>query len=192
MRRTLALRGSLVALIAVSALSLAQARERWLHVRVQDGGPDGERVSVNVPLQLIESLLPMIEANVLSDGRLRLDHDEFEGLDLAAVLAALRDSPDGRFVNVQGPDESVRVAKERGYLVVRAEERGAGSREADETVDVRLPLAVVEAMLVDGRTELDLVAGLRKLAEFEGEELISVRSRDEHVRVWIDASETGD
>ena len=44
----------------------ASAGERWLHVRVEEGGADGERVSVNIPLSIIESVLPLIDVDELA------------------------------------------------------------------------------------------------------------------------------
>lgn len=165
-------------------MSLAHAGDRWLHVRVDE---DGQQVKINVPLQLVESVLPLIEAEQLHGGKLRWEHEELGELDLKEILAALRDTPDAKFVTVHGPDESVQVAKEKGYLVVRAEERDAG-----EKIRVRVPMAVVEALLGGEDGELDLVAALRVLADYEGEDLVRVESDDSTVRIWIDSSDTGE
>ena len=168
------------------SLGTVSAAERWLHVRVQEGGTDGEQVNVNIPLSLVEAILPTINTHELSGGKLRLDgRDEFQGMDLREVLAALRDAPDADFVTVRGANESVRVAKERGYLVVHADE-ARGDR-----VRIRMPLEVVDAMVAGGNNELDLLAALRALAAFDGEDLVSVESDGSHVRIWIDGSEAG-
>jgi hypothetical protein len=77
------------------------------------------------------------------------------------------------------------VAKENGYLVVRVDERRG------DKVRLRIPLDVIEAMLGGGNGELDLIAGLRALAEFE-EDVLVVESDHESVRVWIDSSPDGE
>jgi len=184
MKRT----ASLLALVLLLALptSVARASDLWLHVRVEDHGSRPEHVNVNVPLSLVESLLPLIEVDELQDGRLHLDDLDVEGLDLRELLDALRDAPDADYVRVQGDDEDVRVAKENGYLLVNVDEtRG-------DRVRIRVPLDVVEAMLQGPDDTVDLMAGLRALAGHVGEDLVVVEGRDESVRVWIDANPEGD
>jgi hypothetical protein len=171
------------------ALTPAGAAEKWLHIHVEENGEQGETVKVNIPLDIVERMLPLISADELRDGKVNLEiDDDFEGIDLRELAAALRDAPDADFVTVEGGDESVRVAKEGDFLVVRAEERG---RHADETVRVRLPIAVVDALVGDDPNELDLVAALRALGEYEGESFVDVKSDDSSVRIWIDTSESG-
>ena len=58
-------------------------------------------------------------------------------------------------------------------------------------MSIRLPFPVLEAMVATDDESLDLVAGLRALREFEGEDLVRVESDDELVRIWIDSSQSG-
>ena len=182
-RRTLAC----VAGAVLVSLSSAAAAEKWLHVRVEENGPRGERVSVNVPLELVERMLPLISIDELQHGTLDLD-DDLEGIDLRELAAALRDAPDADFVTVQREDENVRVSKEGEFLVVRVQAQG---RHSDEKVRVRIPLAVVDALFGGEPHELDLVAALEALGEYSDGALVDVESDDGSVRVWIDSSETG-
>jgi len=174
-----------LALLALSALPAAAASGRWLHVRV-DGGARGENVRVNVPIEMIEALLPAIDGEGFEGGHLRIDHADLGDVDLREVLSALRDAPDGDFVTVRSDDDQVRVAKERGLLLVHVDEH-RGDR-----VRVKLPLEVVDAMLSAGDSRLDLVAGLRALADYDGGDLITVESDDGTVRVWVDSSDSGE
>jgi hypothetical protein len=177
-----------VSLLAVLfSLSSSAASDKWLHVRVEDNGPRGERVNVNLPLDLIERMLPLISVDDLRGGKLELD-DELGGIDLRELAVALRDAPDADFVTVQSDDQNVRVSKEGDYLLIRVEERG---RNSSEKVRVRLPLAVVDALVGGNPNELDLVAALHALSEYADETLVDIESDDGSVRVWIDSSETG-
>lgn len=184
--KTIAIAAAAVLLFSAATVSVAGLEGRWFHVRVQDHGDDGEFVNINLPLQLVESLLPTIQTDEFSGGRIVLDDADLEGIDLHAILSALRDTPDGEFVTVRSRDESVRVAKEAGFLVVLAEESD------NESVRIQMPLTVVDAMLASGGNELDLLAGLHALADFDGGDLITVKSDDSFVRIWIDSSEDGD
>ena len=182
-RRTLA---CVLGTVLVS-LSAAAAAEKWLHVRVEDNGARGERVSVNVPLELIGRMLPLISIDELQHGKLDLD-DELEGIDLRELAAALRDAPDADFVTVESEEENVRVSKEGEFLIVRVQEHG---RNSDENVRIRMPLAVVDALFGGETNELDLVAALEALGDYSDGALVDVESDDGYVRVWIDASQAG-
>jgi hypothetical protein len=47
---------------------------RWVHVAID--GEDAERVRINVPLSLIETVLPLIEDDEFHHGKIRLDDAE--------------------------------------------------------------------------------------------------------------------
>ena len=174
-------------LLLALASTAGVAEDRWLHVRVEEKNGSGEKVRVNIPLQIVQAILPAIETHQLRDGILDLDldlgHGHLDGLDLRKILEALQDAPDADFVTVESDDETVRVSKDSGFLLITAD-------TDDEKVRVRMPLGVVEALLGDGKgTELDLVAGLARLSEFDGGDLVTVQSDDTSVRVWIDADQ---
>lgn len=177
--------GILAFLLLVPAIGIAEASDRWLHVRVEENNGE-ESVSVNIPLQLVEAILPAIETDEFQHGRFDWDEGEIEGIDLRQVLEALRDAPDADYVTVRGHGDSVRVAKEDGLLLVRVDE------EHGDRVRVKLPLAVVEAMIGNRDGEIDLMAGLRALGEYDEGDLVTVESDDESVRIWIDSKQAGE
>src|SRR5215470_1724063 len=148
--------------------------ERWLHVRVIDTNHKGETVRVNVPLEMAERVLPAINKDRLRNGKVQINHSDIEGVDLKALLEAVRSSKDGEYVTVQSNDSNVRVAKQAGYMVVHVTEKGFKSSKSDKDqaakddksyersrVDVKVPMKVVEALLSAGKDELDVVAALR-------------------------------
>jgi len=181
-----------IALVGIALLLLSTAtasaavEDRWLHVRVQEHDGDQEYVAINVPLQLVGALLPTIETDEFHQGRIILDQHDLDEIDLHAALQALRDTPDGEFITVRSRDENVRVAKERGFFVIDADD------DDGEKVRIRMPLQVVDAMLGGGRNEIDLMAALDVLADSGNGDLITVESDDSSVRIWIDSDQTGD
>jgi hypothetical protein len=182
----------LLALVfAVAGIASAQqtTAERWLHVRVECTDARGDTVRVNVPLSLAEKVLPAINHDRLHNGKVTFD-GRMEGVDLRAVLQAVRDSRDGEFVTVQSRDNDVRVAKQDGNLIVHVRDN-KGSK--DGRVEVRVPMSVVNALLsTSGGNELDLVAGIRALAAHGDAELVSVKDNRNTVRVWVDSKNTSD
>ena len=176
-------------LVCIVAAGVAQAADRWLHVRVEEAGPHGENISVNVPLELVTAFLPAIQQEVWDHGHINIHHGRVDELDLREIFEALRDAPDTDFVTVRSSDENVRVAKEAGFLKILVEDLNDSK---GETVQVTLPMEVVEAMLSGGDGQLDIAAGFERLAEFDGGDLVTVQSNDESIRVWIDDSQTGE
>lgn len=173
--------------LLLAATPAAAAGERWLHVHVVDHGDSGDTVRVNVPLSTIESLVPLIQTEELSGGKLRLGDHDVEGVDLRAMWKALSKSGDTDFLTVTGTQGHVRVSRKGAYLLATVE----GRREDPENVKVRVPVAVLDALFSSSEDEVDLLAALRVLgAEADGE-LVRVESDDSQIRVWIDGVQEG-
>jgi hypothetical protein len=163
--------------------------DRWLHVRVESSNPQGERVRVNVPLDLAEKVLGTVKHEHLRNGKVRINLSDENGVDVRALLDAVRTTKDGEFVTVQSNNEDVRVAKEAGYLHVRVFSKHGDKKDR---VEVRVPMKVVDALLSAGKDELDIVAALRVLASQGDTELVSVKDSENTVRVWLDSKSSAD
>jgi translation elongation factor EF-1alpha len=165
----------------------ANAPERYLHVRV-DGGSDGEKVNVNVPLALAEQVLPAINHGQLHSGKVKVDLGKINtgDVDVKAILQAVRNSPDNEFVTVQQADQDVRVAKSGDNIVVHVRSKEGKDKES-EKVDVTVPLSIVEAVLKNNAdNEIDLNAVLHALENTGDNFVINVKSAEQNVHVWVD------
>ena len=210
---TLVIAGTLLLTPLAGNAQTVAGEDRWLHVRVVSTDAKGESVCVNVPLEMAEKVLPAINKNQLHGGKVSIDKFDDNGVDLRAVLEAVRGSKDGEFVTVNGKDgEDVRVAKQSGFLVVHVTDSSGhihhhhmmkdGDKKQDDSVskgtttptvshvEVKIPLSVVDALLSAGKDELDLVAGLRALSKQGDTELVSVKDEENTVRVWVDSKNT--
>jgi predicted lipid carrier protein YhbT len=172
-----------------SAQATVSSHDRWLHVRVTNPNSNDESVRVNVPLELAVKILPTINQHRLHSGKVSFDEADCHGVDVRALLDAVRTSKDGEFVTVQNKDSDVRVAKQSGYLFVHVFEKNHPKRSQ---VEVKVPLKVVDALLSGGKDELDLVAGLRALSAQGDTELVSVKDEENTVRVWLDSKNVSD
>jgi hypothetical protein len=180
-RRTRAGRLAAAALIALfAAAGTAAADDLWLHVAV-DEGPEGARVRVNLPLAMAETALGMIPEEELRGGKIRFDDSDITLAELRQLWRELEDSPDATFVEVEEGDQRVMVSKSGGYLLVKAIEG-----EQDQHVDVRIPAAVVDALLSGEGEELDVAAAVHALATHGTGELVTVTDKETQVRVWVD------
>ena len=174
----------------VSAQSASTAKQdRWLHVRVENPDAKDEIVRVNVPLELAERVLPTIDRDRLHHGKVRVDQFDCHGVDLPALLDAVRASKDGEFVTVQSKDADVRVAKQNSYFLVHVIDKNHAKKCR---VEVKVPMKVVEALLSSGKDELDLVAGLHALSTQGDTELVSVKDEQNTVRIWLDSKNVSD
>jgi hypothetical protein len=167
----------------------AASKDRWLHVRVDNQQTKDETVRVNVPLELAEKVLPTIDKDRLHNGKVKVDKFDCQGVDIHALMAAVREAKDGEFVTVQNKDNDVRVAKQNNYFLVHVTEK---NHPKNSRVEVKVPMKVVDALFSAGKDELDLVAGLRALAANGDTELVSVKDEENNVRVWLDSKNSSD
>ena len=168
----------------------AAKQDRWLHVRVDNPDSKEETVRVNVPLELAEKVLPAINRDRLQSGKVKIDEIDCHGVDLHALLDAVRSSKDGEFVTVQNKDSDVRVAKQNNYFLVHVIDKNHASKRS--RVEVKIPMKVVDALFSGRKDELDLVAGLHALAAQGDTELVTVKDEENSVRVWLDSKNASD
>jgi hypothetical protein len=174
---------------STSQSSSSAQGDRWLHVRVISTDGKGESVKVNVPLELAEHVLPAINHEQLHNGKVHVGNIDCDGVDVRAILDAVRNSKDGEFVTVQKKDADISVAKKDGQLLVHVKDK---ERPRAQQVEVKVPMKVVEALLSGSKDELDIVAGLHALAAQGDTELVSVKDEENTVRVWVDSKSISD
>jgi hypothetical protein len=175
----------LLGAILLAGRPAAAAPDRYLHVEVTESNKSGDNVNVNLPLELAEKVLPTINRGPLHQGRVTIPNDSLQGIDLPTMLDAVRNSPDGKFVTAKQGTENISVEKSRGSLIVHVKD----SKPRGETVDVTVPLAVVDALFSNMKTdELDVAAALEALDKAGDTLMVTVEDASDHVRVWIDSN----
>ena len=189
MRKTL-LNLGLGVLLAAAPVAASGDDNLWLHVRVD--GQRGESVSVNLPLSLVEKAIPMLPDEHFHGGDFVLDdvhwghHHRLSVADLRELWNELQSTPDMTFVTFEEHDETVEVSKSGGYLLIDVDEHD------DASVEVRVPLTVVGALLSGDGESLDIGAAIQAPGAHGAGELVAISEDDERVRVWIDARAAGD
>lgn len=176
--------GAAVCLLATAVFGAPA--EKYLHVRVTSGA-DKEVVSVNVPLSLAEKVVPAINHGKLNQGKVTIDNADMKDVDLRAILDAVKNSPDGEYVTIQGKDQDVRVAKSKGNLVVHVTDKSSGKEKGGSKVDVIIPMSVVNALMPSDKHEIDLVAAIHALSDSGEKLMVTVHDADDDVKVWVDA-----
>ena len=89
---------------------------------------------------------------------------------------------------VESDDDDVRISKKGEYMYVHVEEN-AGYADS-ENVQMKFPIPVLTALVSGDDDELDLMAALDVLAEYEGEDLVTVNDDGTSVRIWVDQKST--
>lgn len=165
----------LVALAAATAPA-ARASDLWLHIRVVETGSHPTNVKVNVPFSLVQRAAPLIEDARIDDGEIAWNGDHVEIAELRETWRALRSGSgsmtmDGMTWELAGEGASETL------LVREVKDSGA--------VEMRIPAALVDALLADGR-QLDLVAAVDAIARLGSGELVAVDEDGTRVRIWVD------
>lgn len=184
-----------VALLAAAAMlagaelrpALAGGEGKWIHIRVLDRGEGGETVKVNLPAAILETMADAIEADHFSDGQIRINNGNIKPEQLRAVWQSLKSTRDMEFVTIESRDETVRVAKSGGFLVMKVNDAG---RKKSEKVDIKMPMEVVDALLQAPEGQLNVKAALQALVNFGSGDLVQVTDGESQVRIWIDDQST--
>jgi hypothetical protein len=188
MRRLLPVMIVLASFPAAATAGKSEPSTHWIHVKVDQKAPEVETVRINLPVRLAAEILPMIQDGRMHGGLVRLDSLGTQGdVDLRGMLAALEGAEDGEYVTVDSPDEKVRIQKRDGQLLIKVEE----FRPEPQTVDIKVRMDVLKAMLSCPPGELNVSAALAVLGSDEAE-LVAVQEQNETVRIWVDRKPTAD
>jgi len=96
------------------------------------------------------------------------------------IWAELKKAGNAEFVTVEQKNETVRVAKDGNYVVVKVTEN------KKPKVDMRMPVSVVDALLAGTGEELDIKAALIAMQKQGVGDILTVNDRETQVRIWID------
>jgi hypothetical protein len=172
----------LAALVLVGAVQASgQTTGAWLHVRVEEPRRQS-KVSVNLPLSVVEIALRAAPDKTLPLGHFNLDHHrhDLEVADLRRMWAELKATGDAELVTAENRDERVRIAREGDLVLIRVD-KPAGS----DSVRVEVPTQVVDALLSGNGNELNVKAALVELQKRRGD-IVRVNDNGQSVRIWID------
>ena len=182
----IALSLGVAAIFAAAVPAPAASGERYLHVRVQDA-QKGESVNVNVPLSMAEKILPAINHEPLHNGTVTFHQAEMNGIDVRAILDAVRTAPDNEFVTVTQKNQNVRVAKANGNILIHVRNHD----NKDQNVDITVPMTVIDALFSTAKqNELNVAAALHSLADQGSNLLVLVHDASQNVRIWVDSNAT--
>ena len=171
-------------ILLCGGVASAAKSKLWVHVYVEDSTKE-ETIKMNLPISVIESMMPLIQDKRMRDGNIKINEREFRVEDLRKAWHEIREEGDMEFVSIQGRDGNVRIFVEGQYLLVQPD------RKNKSKVDIRIPLKVVDAMLSGKGEELNLTAAVKALRDSGIKDIITVQDEDTSVRIWIDDKNVG-
>jgi hypothetical protein len=181
-KRTVLLAAGLGALVTVPALRLlAQpAATPWVHIRVEEPKKPS-KVSVNLPLPVVQAALQAAPETLGKHGRVRLgSHKDMSVSDFRRLWTELKAAGDADLVTVEEAEQTVRVGRRGDVVEVRVEKpKGAGQ------VHVQVPVSLVDALLSSEGDELNVEAAISELQKRRGD-IVQVDDENGSVRIWID------
>jgi len=169
-------------LVGVAGGAVAAASDdRWIHVRVDDANGDKGRVDIQVPIGMVQSLLPVLKG-ARAHGSIHIDAQSLDLAEFREYWTAVKNAKDGEYVTVRDEDSNVRIAKRGGNFLLTVDDNGGRSR-----VRMKVPLPFIDAVLAGGDSmDLDALSGA--LAKAPSGEILAVDDENSHVRIWIDGS----
>ena len=144
-------------------------------VDVREGGPDGHRIVVPVPLLAAQTALAFVPQD-----KVHIPAGEARKYMPVAreVLEALEAGPDGEIVRVEEPDEQVVIVKEGHVLHVRVHDHG-------NDVSVNVPIRVALSAVPDANGRISTGALAASLWSARFTDLVDVQDGRDHVTVKI-------
>jgi hypothetical protein len=104
-----------------------------------------------------------------------------EAEEVRAIWKELQETPEGGEVVRKRDADEVRIRKDGGQLTV-VQTKGCCP---DQVVTLRIPLKLLEAVAAHDRS-FDVDAILSGLQSLDRGEILDLRAKDAHVRVWIE------
>jgi hypothetical protein len=167
-----------LAAVAVPALPAEAQEARWFHVRVEE--PGETRVSVNLPLALVEIGLDIADRHVMEHQEFQWNRDgKVSVADLRRMWAELEAVGDADFVEIDDGDTRVHISRRGDRVLIRADEGG------QSRVRMEMPSVVVKALLGTEGERLNLRDAMRELARSGSQDILEVHDGETTVRVWI-------
>ena len=180
--KTLGLAGVAALMLAAPVRSAAPAGKAWVHVRVEEANRQS-KVSVNLPVTVVEAALQAAPEDILSHGHIHLGKMGKRDLsvsDLRKAWNEMKATGDAEFATVEDEDQTVRIARAGNLMLVHVDKPNG-----KESVRVELPIEVVDALFSGQGEELNLRAGFAELKKRRGD-IVRVKDDNSTVRIWID------
>lgn len=168
----------------------------WIHVEVREAGGAEESVNINLPLALAQAALAASDGIVKEHMHFGDEgNSDFTVADLRRMWKEAKKAGNAEFVTVESTGETVRIFRKDDFVFINVDEsedsgdedaEDGGGRSGPSKVRVRMPVALVDALLSGEGEELDMTAAFEELEKVGHGEIVRVEDGADVVRIWID------
>ena len=166
--------------IALLALTVPAGASQWIHVSVSNKGNDAENVRVNLPLSVAQAFLPAVEEQISAEIKNNFDGKPLPIEEIRKAWKELSSQKNTELVAVDTKEANIRVSIEDGNVLVRT------TKDSAKQINVKLPVAVVDALLSGEGDTLAITAAFEQLLKIRHLDLVQVQDEEHSVQVWID------
>ncbi len=159
------------------------AADLWIHLRVEETRWDGhpKTVNVNFPLSAIQHALPLIPKESGDRCEIHTRNGHVEGADLRRAVEAVRNQPEGTVVTL---DDDASVTRRGEWIEI------TGRSHHDGPATITMPWALAAALTSAPGDHVNPQAAAAEMIRRGAGQLLTVRSEDATVRIWIDDAMT--
>jgi hypothetical protein len=129
---------------------------------------------------MVEVALNVVKDESIKGGKLRLQMTDVTVADMKEVWNELKKARNAEFGTLQKQSETVHVAKHGDVVIVKV------IKGQKTTVDLRVPVPLVDALLEGSGNELNVRGALLAIRQTNGGDILKVTDHETHFRIWID------
>jgi len=170
-------------LVILAATPLA-ADGLWFHLKVEESRGSGAKVRVNLPLAVVGRVADHIPSRHSRRCSIDVDGDSFDYAEMRALVGQALAGKEGETFALRRDDATVVVMREKDRIKLFFHD---DDRDSDH-VEITVPIDVADAMARSEDAGASLKAGIATVASRGSGNVMTVRSDDSIINIWIDRS----
>ena len=157
----------------------------WLHLRVEEQRGRGSKVRVNLPIGVVGRVADHIPARHARRCSIDVDGDSFEYAEMRSLVGQALAAKDGETFALRRNDATVLAMREKDRIKLFFHD---DRKSNADHVEITVPVDVAAAMSQSDNAGTSLKAAIATVASRGVGDVMTVRSDDSTITIWIDQS----
>jgi len=174
-------RGLLLLVMAATPLA---ADGLWLHMKVEESHGRSSKVRVNLPLGVVGRVADHIPKHLSRRCSIDVDGDSFSYSEMRSLVSQALAGKDGETFALRRDDATVVAMREKDRIKLFFHDEDRDS----EHVEIAVPIDVAAAMSRSEDAGVSLKAAIATVASRGTGNVMTIRSDDSTINIWIDQS----
>lgn len=156
------------------------ARGSIFHVRIVEKGQ--EDFNIDCPVALLSTLISLFDnkMDLIYKKYLEIGEKEIVVNQLRDIWNTLKQNGQYQISNINPEQENIRFLLSDGYLIVET------NPEFKNKIHVKIPIPVLDIALSGTGPKLNLNGALSELNSAGELDLVQIKTKNTHVKIWID------